>query len=179
LAQRTRLLRATAIAHLEGDESVARVTLLSGVGRTTFYECFDDFEHALSAARAETVQRVRRVLSQGSKRTDLLGLCGVWLRAVVHEPLSGMVALEAYPGDEPEVLALLGEALSRLFPAAKMQGAALMHAGACAQASARVAAAAVLKASSQSSGATEADGAVARAIEALARSIHCLLANES
>jgi hypothetical protein len=178
LAQRHRLLRATAIAHLEEDESVTRVTLLSGVGRTTFYECFDDFGHALAAVRFEAGQRVRRGLSQRSKRLDLLELCGVWLRALIDEPMSALVALESRSGGEPEVLTLLGDALCRLFPAAKMRSPALMHALACAHASARAAALVVLNASSESPEPAEANAPVEHAREALARSIHCLLADE-
>ncbi|HWA76594.1 MAG TPA: hypothetical protein VG937_29870 [Polyangiaceae bacterium] len=159
------------------------MTSLSGVGRTTFYECFDDFGHALSAVRGDVAQRVRRALSLRSEHPDLAELCSVWLRVASDEPLGMLAALEPQSGAEPEVLTLFRDAISRWFPVAQTQGATLMHAVACAQASARSMAIAALGAPSQFSGAMGAGGADAGApgelaIESLTRSIRCLLADK-
>jgi hypothetical protein len=151
--QRARLLRATAIAYLDGEPSVTRVAELSGVGRNTFYECFDDFKHALDAVRRDELCRVQRGIagsSEGSVRPEsVTELCRVWLELVALDPLSALVALEPVRGQiSSGFLAPFRDALARLLPrAAERRDAALLHAAACAETSARALALALLRSS--------------------------------
>lgn len=193
LVQRARLLRATAIAELEGASSVTRVTALSGVGRTTFYECFDDFEHARKAVIADVGRRVGRAL-MAAKASDVTQLCAVWLECLAADPVTFLVALQS---PDSELLAQLRRALQPLFPATQ-GNARWMHALACAEASARATALSVLGAVTKADGFPDSiaqqspevecspevenkevivpGAAVADATAPLAWSIHCLLA---
>src|SRR5262245_25341690 len=60
--QYLRLLGAAGRAERDGVETVSYVVGLAGAGRNTFYECFDDFAHALRAARGEAALRMRAAL---------------------------------------------------------------------------------------------------------------------
>src|SRR5688500_6523401 len=62
-AQRERLLRAAALAFVEGQPNVSRAAALARAGRSSFYEFFDDFEHALDVVRASTLKTVGRALN--------------------------------------------------------------------------------------------------------------------
>lgn len=188
-AQRARLLGATAIAHLEREPSVTRVTTLSGVGRNTFYECFDDFQHALRGVRLEAVRRVRRAIgvwAEGSAGVDRASeLCRLWLQAIAEEPLSALVALEPQSGDmEPEVITPFREALMQLMPpGVACDDARLMHAGACAGSSARDVALGVLGTAPNSllsavTGPGPSNTVPATVIESLDRSVKSLLADK-
>jgi len=93
--QRLRLLAATAQAQLEGVTTVSRVVAIAGVGRNTFYECFDDFEHAQRAARSEAAKRMRESLdsvAHDERRAD--ELARVWVATVLEEPLLAFAALQ-------------------------------------------------------------------------------------
>lgn len=57
-AQHERLLLATAQAHLEGELSVEAVVKRISAGRATFYEFFDDVDHALAQVRALAAARI-------------------------------------------------------------------------------------------------------------------------
>jgi hypothetical protein len=61
-AQRERLLRAVALAFVEGQPNVSRAAGLARAGRSSFYEFFDDFEHALDAVRTSTLKTIERSL---------------------------------------------------------------------------------------------------------------------
>jgi hypothetical protein len=148
-AQRERLLRAVVIAHLRGEPSVTRVTALSGVGRNTFYECFDDFEHALDTARREELQRVRRGLvgsrSFSNEDDAVSRLCRAWLELIAEEPVSALVALEPLRGQRGSALrAVFEDALARLCAKSKRNDTWLSHSAACAEASGRAVALALL-----------------------------------
>jgi AcrR family transcriptional regulator len=84
---------------LEGAATVSRVVAIAGVGRNSFYECFDDFEHALETVREKEARRVTRALALQLNASDfterLSGLCWAWIRAIVGEPEAALVALEA------------------------------------------------------------------------------------
>jgi hypothetical protein len=141
--QHARLLQAAATAHVEGTSNVARVTGLAGVGRNTFYECFDDFAHALAAVRAYEICRVQRALagqvSSGALRVRILELCRVWMELIAAGPVTALVALEPEPGRPGSRLrSVFQQALpSQLAPDRRCDDAVLFHAAACAEASAR------------------------------------------
>lgn len=63
-AQRERLLHSTALAALAGSPTVSRVMSIAGVGRATFYEYFDDAEHALSQVTEHVNASFRRALDR-------------------------------------------------------------------------------------------------------------------
>jgi AcrR family transcriptional regulator len=187
-AQRERLLRATAIAHLEGSASVTRVAALSGVGRSTFYECFDDFEHALGATRREELQRFRRGLiglHEGEARSENVTLlCRAWMELIAARPVNALAALESPRGEQRSPLvSVFAEALVRMGSSleARELKAALSHAAACAEASGRSLALGLLGSSRVASmsvpGRASAgdDSVVGEAALALARSVWRLL----
>jgi hypothetical protein len=62
-AQRERLLRAAAAAFVQGQPNVSRAAALARAGRSSFYEFFDDFEHALEVVRTSTLSTVERALN--------------------------------------------------------------------------------------------------------------------
>jgi AcrR family transcriptional regulator len=62
VAQRERLLQATRLAYASGARTVSAVVALAGVGRDSFYESFDDFEHALRVAARRSTAHLARVL---------------------------------------------------------------------------------------------------------------------
>lgn len=62
-AQRERLLLATARAFVLGRPTVSAVAELARVGRGSFYEFFDDFEHAVSVVRSTVTKAVEHELS--------------------------------------------------------------------------------------------------------------------
>lgn len=158
--QRSRLLHATAIAHLEGVRSVTRVSALSGVGRNTFYECFDDFQHALDAARKEQFRRVQRALVSlsNSGATDCLAwLCRAWLAVIAEEPVSALVALEPERGQACSALhALFRDGLaSCLLNEGPRSDRVVLYAAGCAEISARTLSLALLSASDSATPSTE------------------------
>src|SRR6188768_4079764 len=56
-AQRERVIAAVATLSARDPElSVASVVELAGIGRNTFYEYFDDLEHALAATRSRALR---------------------------------------------------------------------------------------------------------------------------
>lgn len=62
-AQRARFLKAAALAFVEGQPNVSRAAALARAGRASFYEFFDDFEHALEIVRTSTLIMVERALN--------------------------------------------------------------------------------------------------------------------
>jgi len=89
-AQRRRILEATALAQALGQHSVSSVARIAGIGRSTFYECFDDYPHALAAAVAFAGREVVSVLEGVRQRAvgveRLHSLCGEWIRFAVERP---------------------------------------------------------------------------------------------
>jgi AcrR family transcriptional regulator len=102
-AQQERVIAAiSAIAAAGRDLSVASVVEYAGIGRNTFYEYFDDVEHALSAINS----RVRRELSTRVEialrlaRTPLervRALAKAWVETVSANPAGSAIALRAQP----------------------------------------------------------------------------------
>jgi hypothetical protein len=160
------------------------VTALSGVGRNTFYECFDDFSHALAALRKEEVRRVQRgLVALGATPADdrLERLCGVWAALIAEEPVRALATfgLERGQGGS-EFLAAFRDALTLALPLASSQSEALLiHAGACAETSARAIALSMVKAPVSSLSALLGEGAAgvspSHAGLVLARSIRRLV----
>jgi AcrR family transcriptional regulator len=90
--QRERLLAATAlVAVAEPSPSVASIVRRAGVGRNTFYEYFDDVEHALDAARTAVCWRAEQALrgAESTARTPVERwrvLARAWLGFAEEEP---------------------------------------------------------------------------------------------
>ena len=112
--QYLRLLAATVRAASQGNETVTRVIAIAGVGRSTFHEFFDDYAHALRAARAHAVGSLRATLA-ANEAQRLEALLGVWLDAVRDEPELALVTLRV-SGDQSisELGAVLVEALDHV-----------------------------------------------------------------
>src|SRR5438128_305637 len=99
VAQQERVIAAVATLAAGGKElTVASVVERAGIGRNTFYEYFDDVEHALAAikarARRELVARVESALR--SARTPLervRALAKAWSESVSANPQLAQLAL--------------------------------------------------------------------------------------
>jgi hypothetical protein len=188
LAQRARLLSATAVAHLEGKANVTRVTVLSGVGRTTFYECFDDFAHALAQVRDEVARRMRRALGAWAREASgghdkTRALCRAWLGVIAEEPVTALVALAPASSEvDSQLMGPIRQALTQLSPAVATRGEmVLVHATACAMASARAVALACLGAQpgTAPSLSRETSRAPESMVQSLAAAIRRLLADNA
>jgi AcrR family transcriptional regulator len=104
-AQRRRVLEATLLAGALHETSVTAVARIAGVGRSTFYECFDDFAHALDAATKSAMREVREVLAgvrrvarvegaRGATTSELLDLLSAqWVRCAFERPAAMLCAL--------------------------------------------------------------------------------------
>jgi AcrR family transcriptional regulator len=88
------LLTATVHAALEGAETVSRVVRLAGVGRSTFHEFFDDFAHALRAARAQAAKEMQAALSFATRDERWFeAAVSTWMDRARAEPELTLVAL--------------------------------------------------------------------------------------
>jgi AcrR family transcriptional regulator len=107
-AQRVRLLSATALVLArERTPNVAAVVRAAGVGRNSFYEYFDDFEHARDALLAELERSVADALraAERSVRTPVecfRSLAATWfefatLRAEEWLSLSALAPTDGAP----------------------------------------------------------------------------------
>ena len=114
-AQQERVIAAiAAVAALGRELTVASVVEHAGIGRNTFYEYFDDVEHALTAlnarARGELSSRVESALR--STRTPIervRALARAWTENLSGNPALARVALRARVGkNNPEELSELG-----------------------------------------------------------------------
>lgn len=137
--QRERLLAATAlVAAAEALPSVAGIVRRAGVGRNTFYEYFDDVEHALDAARASVCRRVEQALreAEGTARTPVERwrvLARAWLGFADDDPGSLLLVL-VISGRDSGVLSsgalVLEAALERSLETLKSAGVTSPLAGA-------------------------------------------------
>jgi len=67
--QRTRVLAATAVVFAQGPaRTVAAVAKVARVSRNTFYEYFDDLEHARAGAALRARQRLEVALGEAQRR---------------------------------------------------------------------------------------------------------------
>jgi len=102
--QRERVTTAVAaIAAAGGELSVGSVVERAGIGRNTFYEYFDDIEHALATLRARTLQELdaRIQLALRAARTPLervRALARAWAdSALVNPELTSLVLRARLP----------------------------------------------------------------------------------
>jgi AcrR family transcriptional regulator len=118
VAQRERVIAAiTALISSERALNVANVVELAGIGRNTFYEYFDDIEHALSSIQARALgdfaERASAALQ--SARTPLeriRALSRAWTEYLVEAPALSQVALRAQPeAIEPTQISALAQHL--------------------------------------------------------------------
>lgn len=102
--QKERLVLATARAFaLHAAPNVANVIEIAGVGRGTFYEYFDDVEHARAAVVSSMQRRTEQVLraAEARSRTPVerfRALAAAWLELADAEPASALVALRIDAG---------------------------------------------------------------------------------
>ena len=107
-AQRGRLMHAVARAFVEREPSVSRVAALSRVGRASFYEFFDDFEHALGMVRSAAIDALERELDVALSRERapvgaLRSLAEGLVEGLQRWPEASLVAL-ASDGEETSPL---------------------------------------------------------------------------
>jgi AcrR family transcriptional regulator len=102
--QKERLVAATARAFaLHAAPSVAHVIEIAGVGRGTFYEYFDDVEHARGAAVSAMERAMERALRSAEARSRtpverFRSLTAAWLELAEEEPAGTLVALRIEAG---------------------------------------------------------------------------------
>lgn len=100
-AQRERVIAAIAALNAAGHElTVASVVELAGIGRNTFYEYFDDIEHALVAIRSRALREfsARSVSALQTARTPLeriRALARAWAESLFENPTLMRIALQA------------------------------------------------------------------------------------
>ena len=117
-AQRERLLRAAALAFVEGQPNVSRAAALARAGRSSFYEFFDDFEHALDVVRASTLKTVGRALNDAlqAERAPIAALraLAAALASAVQSCAEGALVALASTGTETSALgSCFGRVLAR------------------------------------------------------------------
>jgi len=123
-AQRERVIAAIgAISASDRELSVANVVELAGIGRNTFYEYFDDLEHALVAIKGRALRDVaaRVDAALDGARTPLeriRALARVWAENLLENPAQVKLALRAQAElSEPTQLSVLGQYLSQVLSA--------------------------------------------------------------
>ena len=101
LEQRARLLSATALAFArETAPTIASVVKIAGVSRNTFYEFFDDLEHARAAAAERAHRELVQALRAAEERTRtpverLRAVTRAWLEWATAAPADAALALQA------------------------------------------------------------------------------------
>ena len=99
LEQRARILSATALAlAADATATVGAVVKLAGVSRNTFYEYFDDLEHARDGAERRAEQRVVQALRAAEQQTRTpverwRALAHAWLAWAVAAPAEARLIL--------------------------------------------------------------------------------------
>jgi AcrR family transcriptional regulator len=135
--QRERLLAATAVAAVRDEAPVvSAIVKIAGVGRNTFYEYFDDVEHALEAVEAATVRRLDELLrdAEGTARTPVerwRALARAWLGFAEEEPFATLLALavDASGGSTSAGAHVLEAALGRSLETLRLAGVSAPPAG--------------------------------------------------
>jgi len=111
--QRERLVAATArVLASEPAATVSRVIELAGVGRGTFYEYFDDVEHARRAAVTSTVRRLEQRMRSAEDRARtpverFRALASAWCDFAALDPAGLLVALRE-ESEAPHTLSKAG-----------------------------------------------------------------------
>jgi AcrR family transcriptional regulator len=98
--QRNRLVAATALAMAcEQTPTVASIVKLAGVSRNTFYEFFDDVEHARAAGKVRSQQRLEHALRAAEQRSRTpverwRALAQAWLDWALDWPVEASLILQ-------------------------------------------------------------------------------------
>jgi AcrR family transcriptional regulator len=112
--QRERVTAAvTSIAAAGGELSVASVVERAGIGRNTFYEYFDDIEHALATLRARVLHELDARIQRAfiAARTPLervRALARAWTENAAGNPELTVLALRARLPERDTPLSPLG-----------------------------------------------------------------------
>jgi len=123
-AQRERVIAAiVSISATDRELSVASVVEAAGIGRNTFYEYFDDLEHALLAIRNRALNEFSAsvVTALEVARTPLervRALARVWAENLLENPARAKLALRAQTEAlEPTQLSILAEHVAKVLNA--------------------------------------------------------------
>src|SRR6188768_767645 len=120
-AQRERVI--AALGATDRELSVAQVVELAGIGRNTFYEYFDDLEHALAAIQSRALRdlslRVESVLPAARTPLERIrALARAWAENLSENPGQVKLALRAQAElIEATQLSVLGQYLAGLLSA--------------------------------------------------------------
>ncbi|HEX3849916.1 MAG TPA: TetR/AcrR family transcriptional regulator [Polyangiaceae bacterium] len=101
--QRERVITALAALSMTQKElSIANVVELAGIGRNTFYEYFDDIDHALAAIKTRALRELAKGLDSSvqAARTPLeriRALARAWSENLFSDPPLVRLALQAQP----------------------------------------------------------------------------------
>jgi AcrR family transcriptional regulator len=131
-AQRERVIAAiAAISATERELNVSNVVELAGIGRNTFYEYFDDLDHALVAIKSRALRELaaRVEVALQAARTPLeriRALARVWAENLLENPAQVKLALQAQAQlKEATQLSALGQYLSGVLNAEREAQSAL------------------------------------------------------
>jgi AcrR family transcriptional regulator len=123
-AQRERVIAAiAAISATDRELSIANVVELAGIGRNTFYEYFDDLEHALLAIKSRALgdftPRVAAALRAARTPLERIrALARVWAENLLENPAQVKLALRAQAEPiEATQLSVLGQHLAGVLSA--------------------------------------------------------------
>lgn len=123
-AQRERVIAAiAAITATDRELSVANVVEVAGIGRNTFYEYFDDLEHALIAIKGRALRDFtpRLAAAMEAARTPLeriRALARVWVENLLESPAQVKLALRAQAElIEATQLSVLGQHIAAVLSA--------------------------------------------------------------
>jgi len=128
-----RLVVATALALARDDApTVATVVKLAGVSRNTFYEYFDDLEHARAAAERRAEQELERTLrsAEAQTRTPVerwRSLAHAWIEWLSHGPAGARLVLRDASSGLSAAGRLLEAALVRSLATLRASGVAGEH----------------------------------------------------
>jgi hypothetical protein len=120
-------MRAVARAFLEKQPNVSHVAVLSRVGRASFYEFFDDFEHALAAVKSLATDGMRRALQTALERerapvAALRALASEFLGALHSWPEAAFVALSSNGSETSALGRCFAHALERWLESSRSAG---------------------------------------------------------
>ncbi len=123
-AQRERVIAAiAALSATERELTIANVVQLAGIGRNTFYEYFDDLEHALVALKSRALRdlELRVAAALEAARTPLeriRALARAWVESLLENPAQAKLALRAQAElIEATQLSLLGQHIATVLNA--------------------------------------------------------------
>ncbi len=131
-AQRERVIAAlSALSAANRELSIANVVEAAGIGRNTFYEYFDDVEHALAAIKTRAVRElIARVepamLAARTPLERIRALARAWAESAIANPTTVSLALRPQPESvEPTQLSVLGQQVASVLAAEREARSAL------------------------------------------------------